>query len=447
MNITKDKIYLVQNEGQISIEKLNNTVNLTVLYTLAVIPLVFVPLGGETDHFYLPKVIAMITLVLSFLLVQLKNKIKFSSFVKNDLVNKTLFIYFVLIALSVFSADNKLLAILGIPGRYEGLITIALYFMLFMIARLYNDFNDKLFLVVLITAIIVSIYGILQTFGIDPFPRDIMRLTWGKRAFATMGNPNFLGSYIVLVLPISIYLYIIKRNYIGLVGYIILFYCLLSTNTRGAWLGTIVSIICFVTMHYIYYKYNKAEFKRYIILFMITIIILLLYNHNSDGALLNRFLTITADAKEFMTDGERADYTGAHRGFIWKRVIELIKLRPLTGYGLENLGEVFLKYYSEDMIKLWDRVKYVDKAHNEYLHIAVSSGIPTLLVYLSFLLLIIRNGLMKLKSNDNLMLLLLSSVIGYMAAAFFNISVVSVAYIYWIFLGLIVSYRSNKLNV
>jgi putative inorganic carbon (HCO3(-)) transporter len=439
LNITNYKMCLVQNAEQ-KIEKLNKTVRLTVLCALAGIPLVFVPLKGETDYFYLPKVVAMITLIISFLVMQLKNHIKLSSLIKNDLIDKTLLIYFVLIVLSVFSAENKLLAIYGVPGRYEGLITIILYFMLFIIARLYNEFNDRLFIIILTTGIIVSIYGIMQTFGIDPFPRDIMRITWGARAFSTMGNPNFLGSYIVLIIPASIYLYIIKRNYIGLVGYIILFYCLLSTNTRGAWLGTIVSIMCFMTMHYINYKYNKAEFKRYIILFVITIIILLLYNYNSDGALLNRFLTITADAKEFLTDGDKSDYTGAHRGFIWKHVMELIKMKPLTGHGLENLGEVFVKYYSEDMIELWGRVRYPDKAHNEYLHIAVSSGIPSLLIYLSFILLIIRNGLIKLKSN-NLMLLLLSSVIGYMAAAFFNISVVSVVYIYWIFLGLIASYK------
>ena len=439
LNITNYKMCLVQNAEQ-KIEKLNKTVRLTVLCALAGIPLVFVPLKGETDYFYLPKVVAMITLIISFLVMQLKNHIKLSSLIKNDLIDKTLLIYFVLIVLSVFSAENKLLAIYGVPGRYEGLITIILYFMLFIIARLYNEFNDRLFIIILTTGIIVSIYGIMQTFGIDPFPRDIMRITWGARAFSTMGNPNFLGSYIVLIIPASIYLYIIKRNYIGLVGYIILFYCLLSTNTRGAWLGTIVSIMCFMTMHYINYKYNKAEFKRYIILFVITIIILLLYNYNSDGALLNRFLTITADAKEFLTDGDKSDYTGAHRGFIWKHVMELIKMKPLTGHGLENLGEVFVKYYSEDMIELWGRVRYPDKAHNEYLHIAVSSGIPSLLIYLSFILLIIRNGLIKLKSN-NLMLLLLSSVRGYMAAAFFNISVVSVVYIYWIFLGLIASYK------
>jgi len=258
-----------------------------------------------------------------------------------------------------------------------------------------------------------------------------------------MGNPNFLGSYIVLIIPTSIYFYIINKNITGLTAYAILFYCLLSTNTRGAWLGTIASILAFAAIHYIYFRYSKEEFIRYIILFVITILLLALYNFNTEGAFIDRFLSISRDANEFLTDGDGSDYTGARRGFIWKRVVELIKARPLTGYGLENLGEAFKKYYTQDMIGFWGEVRYPDKAHNEYLHIAVTTGIPSLLVYLTMCFLIILKGLTRLK-NCKIMLLILSSIMGYMTAAFFNISVVSVAYVYWIFLGLLAG--SNCLN-
>ena len=215
-----------------------------------------------------------------------------------------------------------------------------------------------------------------------------------------------------------------------------MFYCLLCTNTRGAWLGTIASILAFAAIHYIYFRYNKEEFNRYIILFVITVLLLALYNFNTDGAFIDRFLSISRDANEFLADGDRSDYTGAHRGFIWKRVVELIKARPLTGYGLENLGEAFKKYYTKDMIEFWGEVRYPDKAHNEYLHIAVTTGIPSLLIYSTMCFLIILKGLTRLK-NCKIMLLILSSVMGYMTAAFFNISVVSVAYVYWSFLGLL----------
>lgn len=436
IGITKLQSYEIRNS------KLDNVAKVTVILALSVIPAVFVPLGGTTDHFYLPKVAAMIILALSFLAVLAINKIRFKDIVQKDRINISLFIYFILLAASVYAAENKVFAIIGVPGRWEGLVTITLYMFLFITARLYLVPDEGLFKIILVTAIIVSIYGILQTMNFDPFPRDVLRENWSKRAFSTMGNPNFLGSYIVLIIPTSIYFYIIKKNITGLTAYAILFYCLLSTGTRGAWLGTIASIMAFAAIHYMYFRYSKGEFTRYIILLVITILLLALYNFNTEGAFIDRFLSIKRDADEFLTNGDRADYSGANRGFIWKRVAELIKKRPLTGYGIENLGEAFKKYYTKDMIELWNEVRYLDKAHNEYLHIAVTSGIPSLLVYLTFISQIILKGLFRLK-NCKTALLILSSVIGYMTAAFFNISVVSVAYVYWIFLGLLAGSNGN----
>lgn len=436
IGITKLHSYEIRNS------KLDNIAKVTVILALSVIPAVFVPLGGTTDHFYLPKVAAMIILALSFLAVLAINKIRFKDIVQKDRINISLFIYFILLAASVYAAENKVFAIIGVPGRWEGLVTITLYMFLFITARLYLVPDEGLFKIILVTAIIVSIYGILQTMNFDPFPRDVLRENWSKRAFSTMGNPNFLGSYIVLIIPTSIYFYIIKKNITGLTAYAILFYCLLSTGTRGAWLGTIASIMAFAAIHYMYFRYSKGEFTRYIILIVITMLLLALYNFYTEGAFIDRFLSIARDANEFLTKGDRADYSGANRGFIWKRVAELIKKRPLTGYGIENLGEAFKKYYTQDMIELWNEVRYLDKAHNEYLHIAVTSGIPSLLVYLTFISQIILKGLFRLK-NCKTALLILSSVIGYMTAAFFNISVVSVAYVYWIFLGLLAGSNGN----
>lgn len=436
IGITKLHSYEIRNS------KLDNIAKVTVILALSVIPAVFVPLGGTTDHFYLPKVAAMIILALSFLAVLAINKIRFKDIVQKDRINISLFIYFILLAASVYAAENKVFAIIGVPGRWEGLVTITLYMFLFITARLYLVPDEGLFKIILVTAIIVSIYGILQTMNFDPFPRDVLRENWSSRAFSTMGNPNFLGSYIVLIIPTSIYFYIINKNITGLTAYAILFYCLLSTGTRGAWLGTIASIMAFAAIHYMYFRYSKGEFTRYIILLVITILLLALYNFNTEGAFIDRFLSIARDANEFLTKGDRADYSGANRGFIWKRVAELIKKRPLAGYGIENLGEAFKKYYTKDMIELWNEVRYLDKAHNEYLHIAVTSGIPSLLVYLTFISQIILKGLFRLK-NCKTALLILSSVIGYMTAAFFNISVVSVAYVYWIFLGLLAGSNGN----
>lgn len=418
-------------------DKFQNIVKTTLLLVLAGIPLMFIPIGGNFDQFFLPKVLALFILVFSFLIMLILNYKKIGKFVDKDWINKVLLIYLILLIISLFFTENIGLAIYGRHDRVEGLITILMYMILFIIGRSFTKFNDKFFIVIMFTAVIVSIYGISQYFGFDPFPRNYRTMNYGKSAFSTMGNPNFLGSYLVLMIPVTIYLYIIKKRELGMLCYSVLLFCLLCTRTRGAWLGVIFSAICFVVLHLIYYKNFKYFVKRYFMIIIISIIIVLLFNFYSDGALISRFTTISADAKEFLNSGEKSDYAGSHRGFIWKRVIELIKNRPFTGYGIENLGETFIKYYNDDMIKFWGEPRYVDKAHNDFLNIAVTTGLPSMLVYVIFILSVIKKGFSNVQNP--LMLLLLPSVLGYLTAIFFNISVTSVAYIYWIFLGMTAS--------
>jgi putative inorganic carbon (HCO3(-)) transporter len=430
--------------NNIVMDKLQNVARITLLFVLAGVPLVFIPIGGNFDQFFLPKVLVLFILDLGFFIMLLLNYKKIDNFLDNDITNKLLFIYFVLLVVSLFFTDNLIFSVLGRPDRSEGIITFIIYMTLFLIGRYSKISDEKFFTAIIFTAVIVSIYGILQYNGFDPFPRNYRTLNYGNSAFSTMGNPNFLGSYLVLMIPVTVYLYIIKKKKLGLLSYSVLLYCLLCTRTRGAWLGTMISAMCFVILHILSDRNIKNYLKRYFVIILMSIIIILLFNLLSDGALFNRFLSIIFDANELLSGGDKSDYTGSHRGFIWKRVIELIKTRPLTGYGIENLGETFNKYYSNDMIEFWGKLRYIDKTHNDFLNIAVTTGVPSMIIYLSFVFSVINKGVKNLQNNMGL--LLLPSVLGYLAAIFFNISVTSVAYIYWVFLGMTVSKDQNTIQ-
>ena len=164
------------------------------------------------------------------------------------------------------------------------------------------------------------------------------------------------------------------------------------------------------------------------------------FNIQSENSLLGRLLSITKDASEFIEGNEKA---GSNRIFIWKKTIELIKMKPLFGFGIENLDIPFTRYFYEETVKVFGRPMIVDKAHNEYLHIAAVSGIPSLVAYLSMLLIILLKGKRRMYSDSD-MPLMLSVVLGYMAQAFFNISVVCVAYLFWAMLGFTAGGYDNK---
>lgn len=77
-----------------------------------------------------------------------------------------------------------------------------------------------------------------------------------------------------------------------------------------------------------------------------------------------------------------------------------------------------------------------DKAHNEYLQIAVTLGIPALIAYLIFLGMIIIPNL-KYIFKQKYIFILLSIIGSYLVQAFFNISTIGIAPIFWLTLGII----------
>lgn len=109
-------------------------------------------------------------------------------------------------------------------------------------------------------------------------------------------------------------------------------------------------------------------------------------------------------------------------------------------------GKVLKERFYCDVVERYNRVIIFDKAHNEYLHIAVTTGVPALMAYLYFVLNIVIKAIKNV--GKNIMIIpLLCSVIGYLVQAFFNISVVSVAYVYWIALGMLSNITIGVENV
>nr|WP_312579441.1 O-antigen ligase family protein [Sedimentibacter sp.] len=141
------------------------------------------------------------------------------------------------------------------------------------------------------------------------------------------------------------------------------------------------------------------------------------------------------------------------RGYIWSRTIPLLKRYTIYGSGPDNYPIAFpqddfiIKSYA-----LGDLNTVVDKPHNLYLQIATNTGVLSLLLLLvAFGIYIISS--LKLYSKTNYDSLdkyvgasCLVGVIGYLSAGIFNDSVVSVAPVFWIVLGLGISINFRLKN-
>ena len=107
------------------------------------------------------------------------------------------------------------------------------------------------------------------------------------------------------------------------------------------------------------------------------------------------------------------------------------------GVGPDNLKNGIVKNVTDEsfeFIKAHNGIP--DKAHNEYLQIAVTLGIPALIAYLIFLGMIIIPNL-KYIFKQKYIFILLSIIGSYLVQAFFNISTIGIAPLFWLTLGII----------
>ncbi len=422
-----------------------------VFAAVALVPFIFFPLGKDSDFFYAPKVYGLVFLAAMFLFTLILSGKNIRSLIKFDLINLFLLFYVLLLIISLFFAHDIKMAIMGRKYRVEGLITLLSYFLLFLAARTMAGPGRKVLMGVTVSATILSLYGIAQFYGFDPFPRDFIRESW-KVSMATFGNPNFFGSYLVLVIPVVLHHAITNRQAISGICCAVMIYALVCTLSRGAWIGIGVAIATYVFMNLSFYGNFSKDRRRIIYALLLTVLAVFIFNMTTGNIFSSRLHSIAKDAREVIKSDQKvtektinssgATESGLARFYIWAKVIELIKERPWTGYGIENLLEPFGQKFGNEAVS--QRLGYgkvtrpPDKAHNEYLNIAVTTGIPSLLIYLVFIGLVLKRGWNKMRQSPAY-LPFVAAILGYLTQAFFNISVASVAYIFWVFLGLISS--------
>ena len=111
--------------------------------------------------------------------------------------------------------------------------------------------------------------------------------------------------------------------------------------------------------------------------------------------------------------------------------------------GIDN----FYYGFGDDKIIDIKSERAVDKAHNEYLQKLVTEGIFSFITYMTLLIMIFINSIKKLikeKDNNVILICLVITFIAYSIQAFFNISVICVAPIYYIIMGLLAGETHEK---
>lgn len=388
--------------------------------TIILVPIAILPFGVN-DIFDAIKGPILVVSGISLLALLILAK-KF----EKSIITWLLLSYLLLVLLSSIFAHDPLLAFAGATnygGRFEGFSTISIYVILFYASRNYLIVTKPKLIRALGFLSIVSVYSLVQYYQFDPL---VIYKNYRPMIFSTIGNQNFLGSLMVILCSLTLGLSVYYKKWYYFLFFMLFFSSLLASQTRGSW---IAFGIIFLGLTVLIVISNREKIIGVVLVSLIMIFVAFTLNFSKKNVLSKRTNSIRTEIKM------KNEYGGSGRFKIWEITWGVIKDHPLLGTGPENLKPVLKTEYKKEL-NAYYRMKGVtiDKAHNEYLHMAAVTGIPSLLIYLFLIVLIFwRNIPLMLKDKSKIIVGF--AIIGYLIQAFSNISVIAVAPIFWIILG------------
>lgn len=333
---------------------------------------------------------------------------------------------------TTFFALHLPTALYGFYGRYNGLYSHITYLLLFVICsslplnlkRIENIL--KLFVVSLVP---VSLYSLYQLIFLN------ISLSWSlERPFSTIGHPVILAALLGLALPFSLTFFLQadcknKRLSWG-ISTIIISSAIISTLSRGPWIGSIVSIIIVIKA---YSKDSRPILKNYLVyLLLITTA---------------AFLTYTAFDADFRNRlVERFKIADSvpikHRKLYHESAMKVLKDYPVTGIGLENFRIIYPFYRLPEDTNVRKNITPT-MVHNGYLQMAVTNGIPALFLYIVLILCVLKllyktKGCEK-KEVKYLLTAFNASIVGYLIQDLSGWLEVALTPFFWVILGFSVS--------
>jgi len=292
-------------------------------------------------------------------------------------------------ALSTIFAVNRNVALFGTYDRWEGVLTIVTYALLFWLTvQLISGEADArgVSWSLLLSGYFIGAAAILQSaFGLLGGGYFREGTNGPIRADVTLANPDFLGIFLAMLIPIAVAKMVSRRpgttRILSANLVVVLALGLLATFTRAAWIGAVVGVIVVLAL-------RRGRFHLWPLLISAAFVvagfgvlagIVASRPSNAQGGFGNALVA------RIVSIGNLNSGTEATRLKTWGDTLALIASRPILGWGPDTFGLVYPQYQSTNKLgTLWD------KPHQDALGVAASQGILGLLAYIWILVAFVR---------------------------------------------------------
>ena len=249
---------------------------------------------------------------------------------------------------AVFSLDPVLSVLGHYRARFNSFLAWALCMALFQAtARAEDGAHRRLLDACLAAGAFAGLYAVAQRLGLEPFPGVVEEVT-GNRSYSTMGSPVYLGSVLLMLLPLALY----RGGAPGAVSGLLMAAGLAATLSRGAWLGALAGCGLYLGRKRLSWRWALA------LLACAGIAVLA-------GSVLR---------PRAVADSSRVE--------LWRCASRISLKHPLLGTGPETFKLAFRKERSERYVRLLGPTSVQAFAHNDLLEAACGTGLFGLAAYL-----------------------------------------------------------------
>ena len=356
--------------------------------------------------------------------------------------------------LSTLFSSHLYTSIWGYYSRFNGgLVSTLIFFGIYLVVKncIKKDNILNILDASLLSLLPINFYAIYQHFTLDP----------NSRVYSTLGQPNWLGAYVAILLPIALYkMYTykcptnsstqsiktkqkskLKQNQSRQTTQLSrkqTFYLIVSlssittiwfTYSLSTLLALGISTLVFLGLHY---EIMKKHYKLTGLLALYTALMIVLEPGLYWQRIHDVFLDIRKVHAQTITTSEQTYEQISDPGFIrlniWKGTLQVAAASAknvLVGTGPETFPYEFqtvrpqqLNYSSE-----WDFI--LNKPHNYYLELFVETGIFGLALYLILLI--------QMMQTQNKVVM--PALVAFGTTNFFGWPTVSTALLFWVFLA------------
>ncbi|MEA4972561.1 MAG: O-antigen ligase family protein [Candidatus Metalachnospira sp.] len=337
-------------------------------------------------------------------------------------LNKYILIYaFVYLAATFTSVNVK-------GSLYGSILSIAFMLFYFVVINAVQT-KKQLYLLTFFFVcfgVLISLYGFYQYLNPSKFSGSWIDTEMfsdiGFRVYSTLGNPNVLGEYLLLTIPLAVSFFfsvkgVLKKSFFVIVGGIQML-CLILTYSRGCWLGILFAAMVFLVL----------LDRRFILIIIV-------------GLMLMPFVLPETIINRFMSIGNMSDSSTSYRFFIYMGTLSMLKDYWLCGVGpgTAAFNLVYPSYAYDSII--------APHSHNLYLQTMCDAGICGIAMLLAIIYRVFKSCAIGLKNSvdkkDKIFIIgVVASLSGFFVQSMFDYTFYNyrVMFLFWAVVGLAMLY-------